>query len=256
MSRVVVRKAKKKVDLKGVILIEGLPGVGNVGKIAVDFMVESLEAKKLYEFRSSYFPNCVFVNERSLIGLPKMILYHKKIGRRDFVFLSGDVQPASEEGCYALANTVLSLFKDVGIQEVLTLGGLGLEEIPGQPKVYYAASNSKHLTSIKKKGLLPFAHHVGPVLGMSGVLAGMAKEEKINAGIYLVDTFGHPTYIGVKESRELLKVVNDRYRLRLNMKELDKEISVIEKELKGKIEQALAISHQDDKRIDSVDYMG
>ena len=31
--------------LKNPILIEGLPGMGNVGKIAVDFMIENLKTR-------------------------------------------------------------------------------------------------------------------------------------------------------------------------------------------------------------------
>ena len=35
--------------LKKPILVSGLPGVGNVGKIALDFMVDKLKAKKFME---------------------------------------------------------------------------------------------------------------------------------------------------------------------------------------------------------------
>jgi len=41
--------------IKNPILIEGLPGVGNVGKIATDFMIDSLGAKKLFEITSYNF---------------------------------------------------------------------------------------------------------------------------------------------------------------------------------------------------------
>ena len=34
-----------KVNFRGPILIEGLPGIGNVGKISLDFLVDSLNAK-------------------------------------------------------------------------------------------------------------------------------------------------------------------------------------------------------------------
>ena len=33
--------------LRDAILIEGLPGIGNVGKLAVDFLIEELKAKKI-----------------------------------------------------------------------------------------------------------------------------------------------------------------------------------------------------------------
>ena len=38
------------------VLIEGLPGVGNVGKIAADFLAEKLEAKHFATVLSKHFP--------------------------------------------------------------------------------------------------------------------------------------------------------------------------------------------------------
>ena len=68
-----------KPKLKDSILIEGLPGMGNVGKIAVDFMVENLKAKKFIEIKSQTFPNCVFINDKNLVELPKIELFYKNI---------------------------------------------------------------------------------------------------------------------------------------------------------------------------------
>jgi hypothetical protein len=40
-KKITLSKNNKK--QKGALLIEGLPGIGNVGKIAVDFLVEDLK---------------------------------------------------------------------------------------------------------------------------------------------------------------------------------------------------------------------
>ena len=45
----------KKPKLKNPIFIEGLPGVGNVGRIAAGYLVEELKAKKFAELWSSHF---------------------------------------------------------------------------------------------------------------------------------------------------------------------------------------------------------
>ena len=57
----------KKPSLKSPILIEGLPGMGNVGKIAVDFLIEALEAEKFLDLDSYHLPNSVFIGEDGLI---------------------------------------------------------------------------------------------------------------------------------------------------------------------------------------------
>ena len=61
-----------KANLKNAILIEGLPGMGNVGKIAVDFLIDALDAKKVYEITSNRLPHCVFVNEENMVELPEI----------------------------------------------------------------------------------------------------------------------------------------------------------------------------------------
>src|SRR3989344_1793370 len=239
-------KELKKVNAKKIFLLEGLPGVGNVGKIAVDFMVEALDAKKIFEFHSPFFPHCVFVNERGGFSLPKIGLYHIKRGKKDLFFLSGDVQPSGERACYLLSEAVLDVLKSFSVQEVVTLGGMALENIPDQPRVFYASSGKQSSEFYKKKHLSHCGGSVGPIIGMSGVLAGLAKERNIPSSILLAETFNHPTYIGVKESRLLLYILNSKFNLRLNLKELDKEIEMIEKEIKNKIERFFLQQREDD----------
>ena len=59
----------KRPKLKDPILIAGLPGIGNVGKIAADFLIDNLGARKIYDIFSHSFPNSVFVGEDNLIEL-------------------------------------------------------------------------------------------------------------------------------------------------------------------------------------------
>ena len=92
----------KMPKLNNPLFIEGLPGIGNVGKIAVDFLIEEFKAKKVCSFFSYKFPHSVFVNEDNLIEMPKIELYYKKFNgkKRDLLLLTGDIQPIDEESCY------------------------------------------------------------------------------------------------------------------------------------------------------------
>ena len=72
-------KELSKKSIKNPVLIGGLPGMGNVGKIAVDFMVDQFDAKKLLEINSYTFPHAVFVNEENLVELPTIQVFHKKV---------------------------------------------------------------------------------------------------------------------------------------------------------------------------------
>ena len=99
----------KKINLKNFYLIEGLPGMGNVGKIAVEFIIDTLKAEKVMEIYSYSFPHCVFVNEQNLVELPSIKIYQKKVKNKDFMFISGDIQPLDEESCYEFCNFILDI---------------------------------------------------------------------------------------------------------------------------------------------------
>src|SRR3989339_725374 len=84
--------------LNNPLFIEGLPGIGNVGKVAVDFLIDEIRAKKLYEITSYTFPHSVFVNENNLVDLPIVEVFYKQFNgkRQDLLLLGGDVQPIDE----------------------------------------------------------------------------------------------------------------------------------------------------------------
>jgi proteasome assembly chaperone (PAC2) family protein len=62
METVVIEKVKVK--LKSPVLIEGFPGLGMVGKIATNYLIQELKAKKLAELYSPHFPYYVVVNKQ------------------------------------------------------------------------------------------------------------------------------------------------------------------------------------------------
>ncbi len=221
--------------IKNPILIEGLPGIGNVGKISVDFMIESLKAKRFIDIYSTEFPNSVFVNEENLVNLPKVSIYYKNLKNNDLIFVAGDVQPLSEKACYEFCELIINIFKKYKGKEIVTLGGIGMPKIPKDAKVYCTANSHEIIKKYKTKELNEKIFGVvGPIMGVTGLLIGLAEKHKINAIALLAETFGHPNYLGIKGSNEILKLLDKKLLLNLNLKELDKEIKDIEKEIKAK----------------------
>ena len=113
MTKWDIKLLDKKVKIKNPVIFEGLPGIGNVGKIAADFIMEEIKAKKIYEIFSYSFPHSVFVNEDNLVDLPSISIYHKKIKNQDILILSGDIQPTEEEACYTFCEKI-NIEKDKG----------------------------------------------------------------------------------------------------------------------------------------------
>ncbi|MBU0981001.1 MAG: PAC2 family protein [Nanoarchaeota archaeon] len=231
MNWVVSRK--KEVRLNSPVLIEGLPGIGNVGKVAVDYLAEQLKAKKLINFSSNYMPHSVFVNENNLVEMPSIDILHASTKKGEFLFLVGDTQPIDEPSCYEFTKKLLDELVDMGCTEIITLGGIGLPSAPKKPKIYITG-NDKKIVKRYMDGL-PLQHKiyglVGPIVGVTGLLVGMAKPRNIPAVALLAETFGHPMYLGLRGSKELLKVLDKRYGFKVNFKTLDNDIKEIESEM-------------------------
>ena len=231
MSAWKIVKTGKIPKLNKPILIEGLPGIGNVGKVAADFLIEETGARKILELSSYSMPHSVFVNEDNLIELPTISVYYKK-AKRDILFVAGDAQPIDEISTYDFSETVLNMLKSFNGREVVTLGGIGLPAIPKKPKVY-CTGTSKKLVSNYVAGTTvdPKLYGVvGPIIGVSGLLLGLAKRKNMDGVSLLAETYGHPMYLGIRAAREIVKILNQKFDFGINIKELDKEIKRLEAE--------------------------
>ena len=240
----ITQEADSLPELNNPIFIEGLPGIGNVGKIAVDFMIEELKAKKLYSFFSYKFPHSVFINEKDLIEVPKLAIYYKKFSpqsrKKDLLLLQGDIQPIDEVSCYTFCEEVLKIIKRHRCQEVVTIGGIGLSSIPESPKVYGTSNDEKLLKAYLKKGSgieKKIYGVVGPIIGVSGILLGLGKKRKVKGIALLAETFGHPMYLGVKGAKEVLKVLEKRFSYGINIHKMSKEVIEAERELMKKTKE-------------------
>ena len=240
-------KIKKldKIKIKNPVLIEGLPGIGNVGKIAIDFLIDSLKAKKLFELTSNDLPHCVFVNEENLVELPSIDIYYKNTKERTILMLAGDIQPITETSCYEFCNQILDTFQKDKLKEIVTLGGIALPKVPTKPKVYCTGNSRKIINKYAINGTNKNMHgFIGPIIGVSGLLPGLAGKRNIPSAALLAETFGHPNYLGIKGAKELLKILNKELRLKVNVDMLNDEINDIEKEFVNikKIKKAIAMS--------------
>ncbi len=238
----------KKPKLRNPVLVEGLPGIGNVGKVAIDFIIDELKAKKIATFFSYSLPHSVFVNENNLVELPSLELYYKELKdqKKDLLFVAGEIQPIDEVSCYTFAETVLDVFQEFKGSDIITLGGIALRQIPEHPKVFITGNDKKAVQQYKSgtKADDQIYGVVGPIMGASGVLVGMAEKRKIPAVTLLAETLGHPLYLGVAGAKEIVAVLNTKLNLKIDATALDKEIKRVEKEMKQRIKALSQMQNQ------------
>jgi hypothetical protein len=217
-----------KPKLNTPLLIEGMPGIGNVGKIVADMLVDQLKAKKLADIYGRKLPNSVFVNEENLVELPSIELFYARAGKQDVIILSGDAQPIDEESCYEFCETVLEHAKRIGTTQLITLAGIGLSESPMKSQTFCTGTDKKFIEELAKAGANPKIHgKVGPILGVSGLLLGVGARHGFKTASLLSETYAHPLHAGFEGAKSSLAVLAKYLGIKFDYVALDEAIKEI-----------------------------
>lgn len=200
------------------VLISGLPGMGYVGKLAAEHLVEELHAKKFAELVSPYFPHHVIVEKRGILRLPRNEFYWARQDGKSIVIWTGDAQSITTEGHYEVVRAVLDIAKKLGVKQLFTLGGFATGRYSkAQPKVLGLgdADLLKRVRSfgatVEKKG--------GPIIGATGLLLGMGKLHGIPGICLLGET--HGMLVDHRAAKAVLQVLTGILDLKVNMESLE-----------------------------------
>jgi len=222
-------------------LICGLPGSGYVGKLAIDYVIDKLHAKQFGDIYSSSFPPQVSIQSDGTVDLVKNSLYYCQTNGEDLVLLTGDAQPVSAQGEYALAEEIIELCKKMNVTEIYTLAAYITGKFSKTPKVYGTGTSSKTVNEFSKFGISKMDK--GNITGMNGVIIGIAKRSSI-AGICLLgETSGY--VIDAKASKVILESLSKILNIKLDMSELEKRAKDTEEIIKALRSQAIAQGTQD-----------
>jgi len=215
-------KAKMKVKLRNSILIEGLPGLGMVGRIATRYLIKQLNARKFAELFSPHFPYYVLVNKKGSVRLLRgnFHIWKNNTGENDLIFLTGDSQAQTIEGQYEVSSCILNFVSQLNTKLIITLGGYR-KEVEGKPKVVAVSTDPEILKKpLQAKALVSSSGN--PIVGTAGLLLGLAKFQNIDALCLLGETRGYlPDPLAAKSVLEVLQKMLD---IKVDMDDLNKEI--------------------------------
>jgi hypothetical protein len=182
-------KEKKPVDP---ILIEGLPGIGQVGKLVAEYMIHMLGAEKIGEIHSIYFPPQVVFDENGLVRLARNELYMYQCDGNDLVFLVGDHQSTSSEGHYILADQYCEIAEELKVRRIYTLGGFGVGYLVNEPRVLGAINRAELREEIEAAGVtFQRDEPGGGIIGAAGLILGLAAQRDIEAVCLMGETSGY-----------------------------------------------------------------
>ncbi len=223
----------EKVKLKNPILIEGLPGIGNVGRVATGYLINQLKMKKFAELYSPHFLPLVLVHENSEVHVLNLEFHYMKGKSRDIIVLTGDTQSISPEGHYEICSKIIDFADSLGVKEIITLGGFSEGKSTNKPSVL-AAVNNKDLIKKYKKFDIDFGkkHQVGTIIGASGLLLGLAKPKKIDGICLLGETTGMPILTDPNAADAVLHVLVKMLNMKLDFTMLEKSVILIQEKIK------------------------
>jgi len=214
----------KKPRLNKPVLIEGLPGLGLVGRIAAEHMIKELKAVKFAELYSPDFPPQFDIQKDGTGKMRKLEFYYYKAKnkqQKDAIILIGDDQGLTVQSQYAISDLIIKVFKEkMKISFVFTLGGYGLNHLAKNPKVFGAVNDKKLIKKFEKQGVL-FGKVGGAIVGAAGLMIGIAGLHKIPGICLMGETHGN--FIDPKASKNVLKIVLKNLGVEINLKGLDKK---------------------------------
>lgn len=176
-------------EIEASVLIEGLPGIGHVGKLVAEHLIHELEAEKIGEISSIYFPPQVVVDERGVAHLVNNEIYRCDKNGLAILFLVGDFQSTSAEGHYILTECYLDIAQDLGVRRIYTLGGYGVGHLVENPRVL-ATVNMEHLLS-EVEGAGGAFEGGGMIVGASGLLLGLGFARGMEGVCLMGETSGY-----------------------------------------------------------------
>jgi len=229
---------KEKPVLREPILVEGLPGVGNVGKLAAEHLVDQLKAVKFAEMFSKFFPPQVLVNDAGTIRLVSNEIYYvqRPDANNDIVIMIGDYQGLTPDGQYELSDKTLKIAKDLGVRRIFTLGGYGLGKMIEKPRVLGAATDIELVEEMKTFGVTFSKGEPGSgIVGASGLLLGLGNLYGMRSVCLMGETSGY--FVDPKGAQAVLEVLAKILEVKIDFTELETKAQQID-QITSKLREA------------------
>lgn len=230
---------------KSPIIIEGFPGLGFVGTIATEYLIEKLNAKPIGFFWSDKMPPIATIHKDTLRHIfeifyvkdKNLVLVHALSGVKDME--------------WKLADAVLGLAKQLKVKELISLEGVGSPFGGETASRTFYYSNSKECG--KKLALLkgPEKLTEGMIVGVTGAIMERVPKD-MKASFIFSET--HTNLPDSQAVAALIEVINKYVGLKVDPKPLLSEAKNVEAKLKQLMQKSKEVQQVKDKK--DISYLG
>ncbi|MFX1485506.1 MAG: PAC2 family protein [Promethearchaeota archaeon] len=226
---------KRKLDLGSLvdpICIQGMPGIALVGKVAVEHIIEELNAVKVLEiFFYDLPPQVLIVDGTMNLSKTELYFWKDENQKHDLFLLTGDAQPTSHTGANLLSDLTGKYLANHNIGFLMALAASAVQIPVNEPNIYVSASSSEVLHNLKN---LPRIHPFkgGIITGMNGMLpAYMKRLFGIESCVLLVEACRYLER-DLNASKFLVETVNSYFDIDISVAHLEERINKEKKGLK------------------------
>ncbi len=221
---------------KNVTIIEGFPGFGLIGTIAIEFLMDHLETEKIGTIEMDEVPAMIAIHQSKVIE-PVSLHYNKEHN----LVLVHAINIGKNTG-WKLAEMIEQLALELSAKEVVSLEGVGSPN-PGN-KVFYYSTNAPQN---KKLSAAASPLSEGIVVGVTGAL--LAKNLKVPVVAFFAEAQS-----GLPDSRaaaEIIKALDAYTGLQVDPKPLLQQAKLFEQKLKGIMQKSGKAEELQEEKMDN-----
>ena len=220
---------------KNVTIIEGFPGFGLIGTIAIEFLLEHLQTEKIGSIEMDDIPAMIAIHNNKVIE-PVSLHYNKK---HNLVLIHA-INIGKNTG-WKLSEVIAQLSQELTAKEIISLEGVGSPNSGGRV-FYYATSNG--VVGKKLSGVANPLNE-GIIVGVTGALLAKTMKTPLVA-LFAEAQSGLPDS---KAAAEIIKALDVYTGLEIDPKPLLAQAKEFEQKLKGILQKSgKAEELQEEKR--------
>jgi len=243
-------------SLSDPVLIEGLPGVGHIGKLVAEHLVEEFDSEAVRRVYADEFPPQVTVDDEGVTELTAAEFHAIETpgDGADLLVLTGDHQASTNAGHYRLTSALLDVAEEFGVDHAYALGGVPTGELVEEYTVLGAVTSADLKEPLEAADVeFRSDEPAGGIVGVSGLILGLGERRGLDATCLMGETSGY--LVDPKSAQAVLEVLQEVICFEVDFSSLEDRAEEME-EVVGKIQEMQSQQQQQVMPDDELRYIG
>ena len=172
------------------ICMFSLPGVGNIGKAAIDALNSTNEAIEIARLHHTALPPLATLDDDGLLSPPHLSVRTIKLANGEYILtITGSSQPLEPNNQGIMAREILELLRHHEVGELIVLAGMVDEA--ARKEIFIVPSSSSYRVDLESKGAnVRRDEPSSGAIGMAALLSSLGPVYGINSACAIATTVG------------------------------------------------------------------